>query len=394
MYQARMLMIVTLLPLAAHAGGRHANEHDNADVHPVHDKILPQEVKKPAASDGPVVAMDAEHARSIRAGELVTAGAEPLLIVGRDNLKADLSPRSVAEFSADGSFRLLRGSAVLERREESVATTPGAKLEFVGRTILSYDHHERSSSAFVLSGEGRLANPHRDDATVRLAKFRGATLVVGEVLPKLVRQLDVGGVDSWLRGFGWPEARRKAVLQQMPHEKLSARPEAPAHLEDARIEDYFSSIDTADELQQPDYYQRKFDDPDKVVAEANSKQGAGKVLSPEEAALISLPKVSIDLGFDLGPEFLTADQKAREVEQTEPRRAARAPASASAKPKAVKKAAKVEQGDPEVNMVLERLRQVRAGKTVFSHMPAPRRAPASTEPSVVPDPVYDYSQNF
>lgn len=395
MNKARMLLIVTTLFLArgALAGQGHDNSaHDNSDVHPTHDKILPS--KQPARSDQPVVAMDAEHARSVRAGELVTAGSEPLTLVGRDNLRAELSPRSVAEFSADGAFRLLRGSAVLERSEESVATTPGAKIEFIGRSIVSYDHREKSSSAFVLSGEARVVNPHREDSTVRLSRYRGATLVVGEVLPKLVRQLDVGGVNSWLQGFGWSDARRKALLGQMPGEKITARGEEPAHLESTKIEDYFSSIETADELQQPDYYQRKFDDPDKVVAEANSKQGGGKVLSPEEAALISLPRTQIDLGFELGPEFLTSDQKAAEVARVQPKVASRAPASVAVKPKAVKKAAKVERGDPEVNMVLERLRRVRAGNTVFSQMPSPRRAPASAQPSVVPDPVYDYSQNF
>ncbi len=396
MKQARMLLLTLLTvplagSLAAHAGsGLH---HDNSDVYPLHNKILTEEAKPARAEDQPVVAMDAEHAKSIRAGELVSSGAKTMVLLGRNKLRAELSPRTVAEISSDGSFRLLRGSALVERQEESVASTPGAKVEYVGRALLSYDHKEQSSSVFVLSGEARVVNPHRDDSTLRLSRFHGATFMVGEVLPKLVRQLDIGGVSSWMAGYSWPEKRRKSILSQMPGEKLTAAPETAEHLESARIEDYFSSIDTADEFSQPDYYDRKFDDPDKVVAEANSKQGNAKVLSPEEAALISLPKTTIDLGFDLGPEVLTADQKAKEVAMVEPKRASRAPASAKSKPKAVKKA-QVRKGDPDVNLVLDRLRQVREGKPVISRYPESSRQPASSAPSLVPDPVYDYSQNF
>lgn len=364
-------------------------------------KILPP--PKAIKAEGPVVAMDAEHARSYRTGELITAGAEPLRIAARSKLRAELSPRSVAEFDDAGAFRLLRGSAVIEQGEEVSARTPGARVEFVGKSVISYDHHEKSTSVFVLEGEARLVNPSQAGQTIKLSRFRGATMVVGEVLPKLVRQLDVGGVHAWLSGFSWPKGRRESLLKEMPGEKITASAPEPEHLKDAKIEDYFSSIETADELQQPDYYQRKFEDPDKSVADANSKTGVGsKALSPEEAALISLPKTQIDLGFDLGPEFLSSEQKSAEVAKIDRGGAAhRGPASVSktAKPKAAKKAAArmAEQGDPDVNFVLERLRQVRSGNPVFSQAreaPRPSRAPSSVRETVVPDPVYDYSQNF
>ena len=157
-----------------------------------------------------------------------------------------------------------------------------------------------------------------------------------------------------------------------------------------RSEDYFSSIDTADEFHQPDYYDRKFDDPDKVVAEQNSQQGAGKILSPEEAALISLPKTQIDHGFELGPEVLSADQKVKEMAKTEASPVKkRAPASLPKATKVAKKARVAEPvGDPEVNVVLERLRRAHAAGAETS------RSPSSMAEPVVPDPVYDYSQNF
>ena len=354
----------------------------------------------------PVVAMDAKRGRSIRAGELITVGAEPEIYISRHNQKVELSPQSVAEFSdADGGFRLLRGSAVVESRTETSLRTVGAKVEYVGKVLVSYDHSEKSSSAFVLEGEARLVNSHRDDSSIRLQRFHGATLVVGEVLPQLIRQLDVGAVKSWLKGYSWPEARSATFLKNMPGEAVAAKEAIPKHLEDTKIEDYFSSIDTADEFHQPDYYDKKYDDPDKVVAEQNSAQGASKVLSPEEAALISLPKTQIDLGFELGPEFLTSEQKTKEVAKVEPpSMAKRAPASVNEKnsTKARKQApVMAERGDPDINFVLERLRRVRGrenAKSSYSQAPAgsesPARSPSSVPATIVPDPVYDYSQNF
>jgi hypothetical protein len=352
---------------------------------------------KESAARGAVVAMDARQGRPVRAGELVTAGAEPWLLVGRKNQRIELAPRAVAELDEHGALRLLRGSAMIDSRDEYSVRTPAARVDFVGKVLVSYDHAEKSSSAFVLEGEGRLVNAHRQDSSVRLQRFRGATLVAGEVLPQLVRQLDVGALDTWLKGYSWPEERRKGFLKEMPSRSVASTDEGPKHLRDAKIEDYFSSIDTADEFHQPDYYERKFDDPDKVVAEQNSMQGGHKALTPEEAALISLPKTQIDLGFELGPEFLSSDQKSKEVRQISqdppPRRA---PASATVR-KVVKtrKVAAEPVGDPDVNLVLERLRRVKSGNPAISGLPAPgARNPSSVPAPVVPDPVYDYSQNF
>jgi len=326
---------------------------------------------------GPIVAMDALKAKSYRAGEIVTVGGESVLLIGRSNLRVELSPHSVGEFDEKGALRLMRGSAVVESRQESAVRTPGARIEFVGRTIVSYDHQEKSSSIFVLEGEARVVNAHREDTSLRLQRFRGATIVVGDVLPQLVRQLDVGSVADWLKGFAWSEARRQSFLKNMPGESIVTKAETPSHLEDVKIEDYFSSIETADEQHQPNYYDKKFDDQDNVVADQNSKPGVGKMLSPEEAALMSLPKTQIDLGFDLGPEFISIEQKTNEVAKIEPPKTALQrgiasladPKPTAAKPKA--KAGKVQQaGDPEINLVLQRLRQVKSGNTVFTQVPA------------------------
>jgi hypothetical protein len=357
---------------------------------------------EPAVSDSanrPVVAMDSKSGKAVKAGELFTVGVDPATLINRRNQKYELSPRSVAELSDQGALRLLRGSVVAESHEESVIGTAGAKVTFEGKALISYDHAEKSTSAFVLEGAARLENAHRADSSLRLARFHGATLVVGEVLPQLVRQLDVGSVQSWLAGYSWPAARTKSLLKDMPGIAVIAKEETPKHLEETKIEDYFSSIDTADEFHQPDYYDKKFDDPDKVVAAANSKMGATKTLTPEEAALIALPKTQIDLGFDLGPEFLSAKEKRKEVATVDQsNKSARTPASVNVSKKAqktVKKSIAPDQtGDPEVNYVLERLRQVRTGNSAVSQAPLRERAPASANEAVVPDPVYDYSQNF
>lgn len=375
---------------------------DEHEIHPTahesaHASEREDRRETEVASDGktgPVVAMDARKGTAVRAGSLVTAGSEPAVFIGRRNQRVELSPRTVAEFDEQGALRLLRGSAVAESRDEAVVRTSGARLDFVGKALVSYDHVEKSTSAFVLEGEARLVNAHRNDSSLRLPRFRGATMVVGEVLPQLIRQLDVGAVQSWLKGYSWPEARRDQLLKEMPGGEQVAKSEAPKHLEQAKIEDYFSSIETADEFHQPDLYDKKFDDPDKVVAEQNSKQGAGKVLSPEEAALISLPKTQIDLGFELGPEFLTPEQKTREVRRIGAPEAKRSPASAHTRKAAKKALASEQHGDPDVNAVLNRLRQVRGASAEYS-VPAQRsRAPASVSEPVIADPVYDYSQNF
>ena len=54
---------------------------------------------------GSVMAMDVEHARAFHQGELITSGANPLTLVTRQNLRAELSPHSVAEFDDEGLLR-------------------------------------------------------------------------------------------------------------------------------------------------------------------------------------------------------------------------------------------------------------------------------------------------
>jgi hypothetical protein len=346
------------------------------------------------AEEKAVMAIDGKSAAPIRAGELITVGADPRLVVDRNNVRYEIGPRSVGEFDADGGFRLLRGTVVSESNLERSLRTSGVRVDFVGKLLVSYDHKEKSSSAFVLEGQARMLNPHEESKTIRLDRFRGATMVVGEVYPQLVRQLDFASVDSWLKGYAWSEQRRSTLLKDIPRAGAIAA-EAPKseHLQAAKLEDYFSSIETADEFSQPDYYNRKFADPDQVIADANAKKsGNGRGMTPEEAALISLPSTKIDMGLELPLQVLSNEEKLGELRSLSRNAPTRSIASEKpAKKAAVKVQAKVERGDPEVNAVLERLRSIKGSNPLIS---TPLRGPASVSAPVVPDPVYDYSENF
>lgn len=348
-----------------------------------------------AAESGPVVAIDNASGEAVRAGALVAVNGSPRVLVDRNNVRFEVGPHSVVEFSAEGEFKLLRGTVLASSDTERSLRTSSAKVDFLGRLLVSYDHKEKSTSAFVLAGEARVVNPHESDRTLRLERFRGATMVVGDVVPQLVRQLDFAAVDSWLKGYSWSEARRADVLKELPQAAWSSDRKPAAHLADAKLEDYFSSIDTADEAGQPDYYRRKFADPDQVIAEQNAaKKGASKTMTPEEAALISLPSTRIALDFEMPLQVVSGREKEAELRRIPAQAPTRAIASVPEKKPAARSVIAprpVKQGDPEVELVLERLRSLKSGNAVFS---GPLRRPASATASPVPDPVYDYSENF
>jgi hypothetical protein len=173
----------------------------------------------------------------------------------------------------------------------------------------------------------------------------------------------------------------------------------PAHLAGVKIEDYFSAIDNGDDdSSQPDYYERKFADPDATIAEAKAAKPAKKGMSPEEAALITLPSTRIDLGFSvLGQEQYARDMK-KAKPRTLPKQVKRSLASVPAKPKRAPESLSLPAPAPApdgVGRILERLRGLEPKEPVVSSYPVrDARGPASVSPSVVPDPVYDYSENF
>lgn len=342
-----------------------------------------------------VMAVDAKSASPIEAESIITA-AEQKIIVDKKNIRYEFSPHSVFDFHSDGTMRLLRGSVLATSTMESSLKTTSAKVEFIGKILLSYDHKEKSTSAFVLEGQARVLNPHEADKTLLLDRFRGASMVAGDVFPQLVRQLDFASVDDWLKGYAWTQERREEILKQIP-QKITVETKVAEHLKETKLDDYFAAVEeTVEDRGQPEYYDKKFGNQDQVVLEANQKKST-KFVSPEQAALISLPTNKIDLGMDLPPEFVTQSQKAKELEAAPIRKKATRGIASVAKPvvSVKKEVEKADRSDPEVDAVLERLRNIKAKTPIVSQkMELPSRSPASLSQPIVPDPVYDFSQNF
>jgi hypothetical protein len=345
------------------------------------------------ASSG-TAAMDAKG-KSLPAGEVISNGHEVRELVARDNTRLEAAPKAVFEFTEEGKIKLFRGSLLVENEKETSLLTSGGKVDFNGKAIVSFDAKSKSTSVFVLEGEARLVSPTEKAHSIRMQRFQGATLELGDVLPQLTSQLELSGLKSWLKGYAWPETKVNDLLASLPHVLPRAHDSTPAHIADTKLEDYFSSIDTEDDSQhQPTYYEEKFKDPDIAMLEAKSRIEGARVMSPEEAALISLPSTKIETGL----EFLSAAKKKDEVAgMTDGRAKAKGRSLASIKSASPKKEkAEVSDGlDPEVRETLQRLKGIKPESPVISGAePSTRaRGPASVS-GAVPDLVYDYSQNF
>jgi hypothetical protein len=360
------------------------------------------------AASSEVAALNSGNGESIRFGDIFSSKNKTVELVDRQNTRISIAPHSVVEFQPYALMRLLRGAAVVESQGETEVRTPSATVQSTGRVAISYDHRERSTSAFSLAGEARILGAGQSDRSLRVERYRGATFVVGDVLPSLVRQLDIGGLRQWMNGFAWTPEQINQFTSGLPS-TISAKEESgPEHLATAKLEDYFSALEEPLSDNRADIYERKFSDPDHEVAEANApKDRQAKVLSPEEAALIALPSTKIDLGLD---SVLTLVDSAKKQEEISAAKLAssiegarRAPASLKKTlPSAVKKQKVNEQpkGEPsEIGLVLQRLRSIEAKAPVVSvtSLPSARvglqgsRSPAS---QLLLDPVRDYSENF
>jgi len=337
---------------------------------------------------GKTAAID-RNGKSLSVQDLVNAGSEGLEGVSLNDTRFHASPLTMFEFNNAGNPKLFRGLIFVENEKEAMIETTGSKIDFRGSAIVSYDAKIKSTSIFVLSGEARISAQLGENRSLRLERFQGATLEAGESLPSLTRQLGLADLKSWMGGYKVSEAKISQVLEGVPNAIDPKKENLPEHLAKVKLEDYFSSIDVADEHSQPDYYDQKFKDPDIVMLEQSLKQSKRKTLNPEEAAMIALPNTKIDLGFDV---ISVAEQDRERMQAKEPivnRKLA------SVEKKKVQKVKAVEQEhDPEVLEILQRLRAIETGEAVISSpkRSAPLREPASAP--LVPDLVYDYSQNF
>ncbi len=387
----------------AFADDKESSVHESVSHEGVSHKVVTRTSEHRVRELAPTVAMREPSGKAIRAKEIFQAANQTEIFVTRKNLRVELAPFSVVELDEEGDLKLLRGSALFETKVPQTVRTSSATLDIVGRALASYDHKERASSAFVLEGESRISNANGKDKSLRLERFQGASLEIHSVMPQMIRQLDVAALDQWLTGYSWPKNRRTDFFQSIPAKLSVEQNTVKEHLAEVKLEDYFSSIETADEFQQPNYYQQKFADPDQVVAEANAKKAdASRPLSPEEAALIALPNTRIDIDM----EILGVSQKQLELLKGENEKSAGRSLASESKPKKrveKKVPAKEVVGDPDIHAVLERLRAVKSREPVLSNQPSVelRRGPASVGTNAVPkgidavpDPVYDYSQNF
>lgn len=333
-----------------------------------------------------------DNGRSIKVKDLVNGGNIGIEGVSLNDTRFHASPLTMFEFNEAGNPKLFRGLLFVENEKEAVIETTGSKIDFRGAAIVSYDAKINSTSVFVLNGEARITADLGEGRSLRLERYQGATLEAGESLPSLTRQLGLADLKSWLSGYKVSKEKVDSILAGMPNTMAPQRDHSPEHLARVKLEDYFSSIDAADEFSQPDYYDQKFKDPDILMLEQNLKQAKRKTLNPEEAALIALPSTKIDLGFDV---MTLADQDKERVIEKKPD-VSRKLASVEKKKKAEVAKKAVPEHDPEVSEILYRLRALDPNSKEALN-PQPKRSSPAREPAskpVVPDLVYDYSQNF
>ncbi len=360
-----------------------------------------------------VAAIDSQTGAPVYTKSLLQTKSNSKKYIDSENLQIELAPHSVAELQEDRSFRLLRGSAYGDTKKERSISTPATKFDLVGKMIFSYDYREKSSSGFVLQGQTRMLNPHQADHSAILDKNQGATMVVGDIYPTAVRGLDYKKATDWLAGYGWTQEQRSSFLSDFPAPGVASRkpaleassPESLAQREgdpiftkeqalipsSTKLEDYFAGIETGEE--KPHYYEDKLSMDVKVGDDELKKNQKVGRLDPEDAALIPLPNVRIDTDMPTLSVVSTEEQKIYEEKETAPllvkkveKKASRKIASVSIVAKKSNAVAKNSDVDPEIASTLERLRRVKEDASF-------KRGPASMS-SPIPDPVYDFSENF
>lgn len=365
---------------------------------------LAEEASKTDAKGEIIVALEEASKAPIKSGMLLTTGSREKNLIDRENMKITLGPQSVAEFNGKGVFRLLRGSAYLEAPTERQFYTVNATVSFAGRLLVSFDHVEKSTSTFVLAGEARVQNPFEQDRTIVISRHQGSSLVTGEVYPNLVRGLDLAQVDEWLKGYHWNTGRRNVFLRDVPKAdelrtliaekvqemKAEESPEGRVGQKQNPLSDYFASIYEAPTAPEEHQEYQAVEPTKAKVAQKDPEV----VLSPEHAAIIPLPETQIADSFTevLSQEEALAERKEAPQEMLATRPVNRKIASL---PKARAKPA-VEL-TPEDAAIL-RLRGLQAQSTANTRAPR-SRAPASIASparttTLVPDPVYDLSENF
>jgi hypothetical protein len=387
-----------------------ASDHGSEHGHSAHDKPAQAEhkVKAPeipvrttsAGEITRVVAMEPAESTAILTQTILTSKGSARTFIDQRNVKIQMAPHSAGEFTANGEFKLYRGSAYYDSSMSVTTHTTNASVDFVGQVFVTYDYKEKSSSAFVVKGEARVKNPSNAERFIRLEKNQGATMLSGDVYPNMIRGLDITKVDSWLAGYGWSANDRSIMLASVPAQQKT-EPERKPATTDSRLVDYFSSIQADEDEERPHYYEDKYELAMTGTLDSNPYKPK---LAPESAAMIVLPDTKIDK--ELFTEILDGSNEMPVAVMTQQKSVDRKPAGleyvdrpTNRKVSAVKPVKKDSQ-DADVQNVLDRLNNLAPAPHINAQK---SRAPASVAVPVAPkkavshvvaDPVYDFSENF
>lgn len=378
-------MIVISAALAASAAWADSDHHAASSPAGLGEAT---ETLVPKSSPGSVVAVDAASGDSVRANTLIHTRQAVRTLIDKRNMRVELGPGTVAEFLESGALQVYRGSACLTSTENRGASTANALVEFTGRILLSFDAEEKSTSVFLVDGSGQVRNPHHPEKALPLGGSQGATLLTGDVYPNLIRSLDRVRADTWLEGYGWNAKQREAFFTALPKSNRAPAGKIEASAEknqDATVEklaEYFPAIDETQP--QPRYYEEKFSG--ESVSQKRTRRDE-QLRNPELAASIPLPttKINLDMDFEVVP-FKKLDHRARKP--------ASQPKAKAVQQKAV---AQTSAEDADVTAALQRLQQLHQDKGQDNgRKPAISRRPAGVPAgeSPIPDPVYDFSENF
>lgn len=290
-FLARILWLLVIIPVLADA-----NESNSTSV----------------LKDDQVVAVRTNDGHGIKENEIIQSKkGEVLQVVDRDNIRYELGSGSAAMFDKYSRFRLLRGSVIVDSKGWGTIKTANAQFEHSGKTIISYDYSEKSTSVFVVAGKARLRHETHTDRTQDLRNLEGATITSGDFYPTWLRSLPFNKVNAWLEKYEWPDSVRDSLLSVLRektslqrkvssiHKRKDKHEELRMVRDEGATEELYEYFPTAEEGKARELYGEKFTSSELRGKEHNAVERAVldqdhiEFLRPEEAASMIMPKMEI-----------------------------------------------------------------------------------------------------